>query len=150
MKRRHLTLKKTFSFLSGIALAVSCALFNAACDHHADHARARVESGGAKRVTPNRIVGRWTSEPWLGQSGFVTDTICFSSDGRYTLTHTQAGPKVSEGTYSTSGEIVTFTWGEGQATERLRWEGSVLVLTTGEHAVVEHMVRRYHRIAGSC
>lgn len=142
--------KQTRSFLLGIALTGSGALLTAACDYQAYHARGRVVSGSARGVTANSIVGLWTSEPWAGKSGFITDTICFSPDGKYTLTHTQAGPKVSEGTYSTAGEYVTFTWAEGQETDQIHWEGSVLVLTTSEHAVVEHMVRRYHRIASSC
>ena len=122
-------------FLSAIALAVSGALFTASCARH---------------VTANNIVGRWTSEPYLSQSGLTTDTICFSADGKYTLTHGQTEPKESQGTYSTTGADITFNWSEGHETEEMHWEGDVLVLTSGEHAVVEHLVRRYHRNASHC
>jgi len=143
-------LQKQKSFVSGIALAVLGALFTAACDYRPYHARVRVESGKARHIIKS-IVGRWTSEPYAVQAGLITDTICFSPDGKYMLTvQTQAGPMESQGTYSTTGEVVTFSWAEGQETEQIHWEGSVLLLTSGERAVVQGLVRRFHRSANRC
>ena len=135
---------------AAIALAVSGALLTAACDYRSDRAGSRVESGNARPII-NSIVGQWTSEPYLSQTEPITDTICFSRDGKYTLTvHTGAGSSESQGTYSTTAQEVTFRWAEGQETEQIHWEGSVLLLTKGERAVVQGLVRRYHRIAGHC
>ncbi len=150
MLDRPILQKQNRSFLSVIALAVSIALVTAGCDYQPPQARGRVESRSARHITKS-IVGLWTSEPYAGQAGLITDTICFSPDGKYTLTVlTQAGPKESQGTYSTTGEDVTFSWTEGQETEHIHWEGSVLLLTSGERAVVQGLVRRYHVNANRC
>src|SRR5262249_4064564 len=96
----------------------SGALLTAACDYRPFHERGRVESGNARHITKS-IVGRWTSEPYAAQAGLITDTICFSLDGKYTLTaHTQAGPIESQGTYSTTSEDVTLAGLKGRRRSR--------------------------------
>jgi len=106
---------------------------------------ARYYFDGLRQLTGNKpvLISEWFFAAHENRTGN-------RNNGHLMTVQTQAGPMESQGTYSTTGEVVTFSWAEGQETEQIHWEGSVLLLTSGERAVVQGLVRRFHRSANRC